>query len=193
MIRQKLAKAAFRVTRWKMVGEVPRSGIFVGAPHTSNWDFIAMLGVTWHDGVQPRVLVKKELFWGPLGWVMKKCGGIPLDRNNAAGTVKKLVEQAAAAEEPFLLIIAAEGTRTKGEYWKSGFYRIAEQTKLPIVMAFVDGPTKTTGIGPSLVPTGDVVADMDVIRAFFADKQGIRPKNRTEPRLREETPKKLDA
>ena len=184
MMRQRLARAAFRVTGWTMVGEVPRSGVFVGAPHTSNWDFIAMLGVMWHDGMQPRVLVKKELFRGPLGWVMRKCGGIPIDRANAAGTVKQIVADASA--DPFLLIIAAEGTRTKGEYWKSGFYRIAEQTGLPIVMTFVDGPTKTTGIGPTLVPTGDLTADIDVIRAFYADKHGIRPKNRTEPRLREE-------
>jgi 1-acyl-sn-glycerol-3-phosphate acyltransferase len=88
--------------------------------------------------------------------------------------------------EPFLLIIAAEGTRKKRDYWKSGFYRIAQQTGLPISMGFIDGPTRTLGFGPSFRPSGDVVADMDKVRTFYADKHGVHPNLRTEPRLREE-------
>jgi 1-acyl-sn-glycerol-3-phosphate acyltransferase len=186
MFRQKLARLVFRLSGWRMVGEVPRTGILVGAPHTSNWDFVFMLMVMWHGGVPPRVLVKKELFRGPLGWLLRATGGIPLDRRNPGGVVRELVAQARSGE-PFLLIIAAEGTREKTEYWKSGFYRIAQQTGLPITLAFVDGPTKSTGIGPTFAPSGDVVADMDRVREFFADKRGVHPEKRTEPRLREET------
>jgi 1-acyl-sn-glycerol-3-phosphate acyltransferase len=185
MFRQKLARLMFRLSGWRMVGEVPRTGILVGAPHTSNWDFVAMLMVMWHGGVPPRVLVKKELFWGPLGWLLRATGGIPLDRRNPGGVVRELVAQAQSGK-PFLLIIAAEGTREKKEYWKSGFYRIAQQTGLPVTLAFVDGPTKSTGIGPAFSPSGDVAADMDLVRAFYADKQGVHPELRTEPRLREE-------
>jgi 1-acyl-sn-glycerol-3-phosphate acyltransferase len=185
MLRQRVARLAFRAAGWRMVGEVPRTGILVGAPHTSNWDFVLMLMVMWHGGVPPRVLVKQELFRGPLGWVMRWLGGIPVDRRNPAGFVRSLADSARADEE-FLLIIAAEGTRKKAEYWKSGFYRIAQQAGLPLALAFVDGPTKTTGFGPTLVPTGDVEADMAVIRAFYADKRGVHPVLRTEPRLREE-------
>jgi 1-acyl-sn-glycerol-3-phosphate acyltransferase len=87
-----------------------------------------------------------------------------------------------------LLIIAAEGTRKKADFWKSGFYRIAQQTGLPISMGFIDGPSRTVGFGPTFMPTGDVAADMDVIRAFYADKRGIRPELRTEPKLRTENP-----
>jgi 1-acyl-sn-glycerol-3-phosphate acyltransferase len=129
--------------------------------------------------------VKKELFRGPLGWLLRATGGIPLDRRNPGGVVKELVAQAQSGK-PFLLIIAAEGTREKKEYWKSGFYRIAQQTGLPVTLAFVDGPTKSTGIGPTFSPSGDVAADMDLVRAFYADKQGVHPELRTEPRLREE-------
>ena len=82
--------------------------------------------------------------------------------------------------------IAAEGTRSRGEYWKSGFYRIAQQTGLPITLAFLDVPSRTVGWGPTFHPTGDVSADMDVLRDFYADKTGFNPEGFTPPRLREE-------
>jgi 1-acyl-sn-glycerol-3-phosphate acyltransferase len=185
MIRQRLARTVVKALRYQMVGEVPQTGILVGAPHTSNWDFITMLLVMWHDGAHPRVLVKKQLFKGPLGWVLKAFGGVPLDRDNAGTVVRELVEEAGTGE-PFRLILAAEGTRSKGEYWKSGFLRLSKETGLPITLAFFDPPTRTMGFGPSFHASGDATADMDIVRAFFADKHGIRPKNATPPRLREE-------
>jgi 1-acyl-sn-glycerol-3-phosphate acyltransferase len=186
-VRRRLARLACRLSGWRVVGEVPRSGVLVGAPHTSNWDYVLMLLVMWHGGVPPRVLVKKELFRGPLAWVLRATGGVPVDRRNPVGVVRDLIAEA-QGDEPFLLILAAEGTRERAEYWKSGFYRIAERTGLPIALAFVDGPTKTAGFGPTLAASGDVRADMDTIRAFYADKHGLRPARRTEPRLREELP-----
>ena len=110
---------------------------------------------------------------------------MPETRPHTGAAIRALLEEA-EGDEPFLLAIAAEGTRSKGEYWKPGFYRIAQQTGLPISLGFVDGPTRTLGIGPTFHPTGDVKKDMDFVRAFYADKQGIRPEHRTEPRLREE-------
>lgn len=185
LIRRNLARALLRLTRWKLVGSVPQRGILVGAPHTSNWDFIAMLAIAWSSGVQPQVLVKKSFFKGPLGPLLRALGGIPLDRANPGDTIRALLEEA-EGHESFLLCIAAEGTRSKGEYWKAGFLRISQQTGLPVSMGFVDGPTRTMGMGPTFVPTGDFRADMDVVREFYADKHGFRPENRTEPRLREE-------
>ncbi len=76
--------------------------------------------------------------------------------------------------------------RGPGEYWTSGFWRIARSAKLPIALAFIDGPTRTTGFGPTITASDDVVADMDKVRAFYRDKRGIHPERRTEPRLREE-------
>ena len=187
MLRQKLARLTFRMTGWKVVGAVPRTGILVAAPHTSNWDFFYTILVMWHGGVPPRVLMKKELFHGPAGWLLRRTGGVPLDRANPGGVVRDLVAEARGGE-PFLLIIAAEGTRKKVEYWKSGFYRIAESAGLPISLAFIDGPSKTAGFGPTVTPSGDLAADMDVIRAFYADKHGLHPQLRTEPRLRGERP-----
>ena len=184
-MKRRLARFVLRATRWTAVGEVPRTGILVGAPHTSNWDFVMMLLIMWRGDVAPRVLIKKELFRGPLGWLLHRLGGIPLDRAHPGSVVRELVREA-RGDEPFLLILAAEGTREKGEYWKSGFWRIARAASLPIVMAFIDGPSRTAGFGPTIQATSDVVADMDQVRAFYADKRGIHPERRTEPRLREE-------
>lgn len=184
-MRSRLASLVLRATGWTAVGEVPRTGVLVGAPHTSNWDFVMMLLVMWRGGVAPRVLVKQELFVGPLGPLLRWLGGLPLDRDNPAGVVRELIREARSGR-PFLLILAAEGTRTRGEYWKSGFWRIARSAKLPIALAFIDGPTRTTGFGPTITATDDVVADMDKVRAFYRDKRGIHPERRTEPRLREE-------
>ena len=184
-MRKGLARLVLRLARWRTVGDVPRSGVLVGAPHTSNWDWVAMLLLMWSGGVPPRVLIKAEIMRTPLGPLLRANGGISLDRQNPGAVVRDLIAEARSGE-PFLLILAAEGTRKKVAYWKSGFYRIAQQTGLPISMGFIDGPTRTLGFGPSFMPTDDVVADMDVVRAFYADKHGIHPELRTEPRLREE-------
>jgi 1-acyl-sn-glycerol-3-phosphate acyltransferase len=116
---------------------------------------------------------------------MRATGAVELDRANPGATIKSLLADA-ETDETFLLGIAAEGTRSKGEYWKSGFYRISQQTGLPITLAFLDAPSRTVGWGPTFAPTGDVVADMDRIREFFSDKTGFRPEFTTVPRLREE-------
>lgn len=184
-MRRAGARWVLRLARWRTVGEVPRSGILVGAPHTSNWDWVAMLLLMWSGGVPPRVLIKAEMMRTPLGPLLRATGGIALDRQNPGTVVRDLLAEA-SRNEPFLLVIAAEGTRKKRDFWKSGFYRIAKQTGLPISLGFIDGPTRTLGFGPSFRPSGDVVADMDLVRAFYADKHGINPELRTEPRLREE-------
>ena len=184
-MRKGFARLMLRLTRWHTVGEVPSSGILVGAPHTSNWDWVAMLLLMWSGGVPPRVLIKAEIMRTPLGPLLRANGGISLDRQNPGNVVRDLLAEARRGE-PFLLIIAAEGTRKKRGYWKSGFYRIAQETGLPMSLGFIDGPTRTMGFGPSLRPSGDVVADMDLVRAFYSDKHGIHSELRTEPRLREE-------
>ena len=117
--------------------------------------------------------------------LLRATGGVPLDRKNPGATIRGLLADA-EEDETFLLGIAAEGTRSKVDYWKSGFYRISQQTGLPLTLAFVDAPSRTVGFGPTFAPTGDVRADMDRIRAFYADKRGINPELAGEPRLREE-------
>ncbi|WP_122816768.1 1-acyl-sn-glycerol-3-phosphate acyltransferase [Nocardioides pantholopis] len=186
LVRRTLARLLLRVAGWRTEGTVPERGVLVGAPHTSNWDWVLTMLLAWDSNVTIHLLVKKELFRGPLAWVLRASGAVRLDRENPGETVRALVEQAGASDEPFLLGIAAEGTRGRAERWKSGFYRISQQTGLPITLAFLDVPSRRVGWGPTFHPSGDVRADMDRVREFYADKRGFRPDDATPPRLREE-------
>ncbi|MEX2293451.1 MAG: 1-acyl-sn-glycerol-3-phosphate acyltransferase [Acidimicrobiales bacterium] len=159
--------------------------MLVAAPHTSNWDFILMLAMAWRSDLSPRWLGKQEMFAGPMGPIFRALGGVPVNRENPGPLVTDLVASAQSSAK-LAILVPAEGTRAQGEYWKSGFYRIARDADIPIVLSYLDGPTRTGGFGPVIHPTGDVGADMDLVRAFYSDKGGVRPKNKTEPRLREE-------
>src|SRR4051794_36224228 len=185
LLRRGVARLGLRLSRWHTVGSVPRRGILVGAPHTSNWDWVLTMLLAWDSGVQIRLLVKESFFRGPLAPVMRWTGAVALDRDDPGATIRALLADA-ETDESFLLGIAAEGTRGKGEYWKSGFHRISRQTGIPITLAFLDAPSRTVGWGPTFMPTEDVRADMDRIRAFYADKTGLKPDQATVPRLRDE-------
>jgi 1-acyl-sn-glycerol-3-phosphate acyltransferase len=186
-MRRLIARLFWTFSRWKLVSEPAptRPTILIGAPHTSNWDFVLMLAIAWRLGVRMRWLGKNGLFRGWKGPVMRALGGIPVDRANPASVVDDVVGRIRTGEV-FGLVVTPEGTRS-GAGWKSGFYRIARQTGMPVVLGYVDRTTMTTGLGPTLEMTGNVAADMDRIRAFYADKAGYRPELRTEPRLRDES------
>lgn len=185
VVRPRLARTLLRLVRWRTVGTLPSHGIVVGAPHTSNWDWVFSLLLAWSQGRHPRIMVKQEFFKGPLAPVMRATGAVSIDRAHPAADIRALVDRIGDTEE-FLLAIAAEGTRSRSDHWKSGFYRLSQQTGLPITLAFIDGPSRTVGAGPTFTPTGDLAADMDMVRAFYADKRGLHPAKRTEPRLRNE-------
>lgn len=188
MLRRLAARVYWACSRWTLTGEPApaRPTVLIGAPHTSNWDFVLMLGIAWRLGIDVRWLGKKSLFAGWRGPIMRRLGGIPVDRTDPARVVADVVARVHAGEV-FGLVVTPDGTRGAHEYWKSGFYRIARETGMPVTLGYVDRTTMTTGLGPTVELTGDVAADMDVIRAFYADKAGLRPALRVEPRLREES------
>jgi 1-acyl-sn-glycerol-3-phosphate acyltransferase len=183
-----VGRRALALRGWTIVGQEPPDDpvcVMIGAPHTSNWDLFLMLWLSWSYGVEPRFLMKKEAFRGPTGGLMRRLGGISVDRGDPGRIVEDLIAHAGTAER-FQIVIAPEGTRARKEYWKSGFYRIAEQAQVPIVLGWCDAQRMEIGYGPSFVPSGDLRADMDRIRDFYADKGGVRPENKTVARLREE-------
>ncbi|WP_091968344.1 1-acyl-sn-glycerol-3-phosphate acyltransferase [Propionibacterium cyclohexanicum] len=182
-----IARVGWALSPYRLVGRhLPRQpGIILGAPHTSNWDFIAFLGVAWQERTRLRVLIKKSWTRGAAGPLIGWLGGIGVDRENPAGLVEELVELAGKGRD-FQLVIAPEGTRSAGQHWKSGFYRIARQANLPVTLVGIDHARREVEIGPTMVLTGDIAADMDAIRAFYARFGGVKPRNRTEPRLRDE-------
>jgi 1-acyl-sn-glycerol-3-phosphate acyltransferase len=189
MLKRLLARVFWAFSRWTLVSEgaPSRPTVLVGAPHTSNWDFVLMLAIAWRLGIDVHWLGKNSLFRGWRGPIMRRLGGIPVDRADPARVVKDVVGQVHAGTV-FGLVVTPDGTRGGNDYWKSGFYRIARETGMPVTLGFVDRTTMTSGLGPTIDLTGDVAADMEQIRAFYADKSGLRPERRTEPRLREENP-----
>ncbi len=188
MLRRLAARAFWSLSGWTLRTEPPpqRPTILLGAPHTSNWDFALMLAIAWRLDMDIRWLGKSSLFSGWRAPLMRSLGGIPVNRAAPQDVVADVVEQARSGAV-FGLVVTPDGTRSGHTHWKSGFYRIARETQMPVTLGYVDRTTKTSGLGPTIELTGDVAADMDRIRAFYADKAGFRPENRVEPRLRDES------
>ncbi|NYH53584.1 1-acyl-sn-glycerol-3-phosphate acyltransferase [Nocardiopsis arvandica] len=187
MLRYLAARVFWSLSRWKLAtGPKPdRPTVLIGAPHTSNWDFVLMLAISWRLRLELHWLGKQSLFTGWRGPVMRALGGIPVDRANPSRVVDDVVRRVRSGET-FGLVITPDGTRRAHTHWKSGFYRVARETGMPVTLGFVDRTTMTTGLGPTFELTGDVAKDMDRIRSFYADKAGHSPERRVEPRLREE-------
>lgn len=186
-LRRLIAKTYLLFSRWTFTHEpLADKTMVIGAPHTSNWDGIFMALAFWSIGRPFRFLVKDSVVKTPLlGPFVRAIGGIGIDRSAAHGLVGSIVEEASATDS-FTIVLTPKGTRSPREHWKSGFYRIARGADLPVALGFVDRSTMTFGWGPSIRLRGDVAADMDVIRAFYADKTGVNPEKASTPRLRAE-------
>lgn len=189
-VKRWLGQTWLRLHGWRLEGAVPQPQRFVLllVPHTSNWDAVYMLAMGFVYGIRIEWMVKDTLFVPPMGWLLRALGGIPIDRRASNGVVGQMIE-AFARRDSLILGIPPEGTRTRGEYWKSGFYEIARAAKVPIVLGYLDFGRKVGGMGPTLIPTGDVVADMDRIRAFYEGMNGLHPGEFTPPKLKLEEPK----
>ncbi|MGO3102716.1 1-acyl-sn-glycerol-3-phosphate acyltransferase [Corynebacterium variabile] len=190
MIRRLVARVFWTFSPWTLdtLPAPNRPTVLIGAPHTSNWDFILMLGIAWRLDMNVHWLGKDSLFTGWKGWkgaVMRALGGIPVDRAHPDGLVDDLVGRLRSGES-FGLVVTPDGTRGGHTHWKSGFYRIARETGLPVTLGYVDRTTMTTGLGPTIILSGDVAADMGIIRDFYTDKAGFIPQHKVEPRLRDE-------
>lgn len=174
-----LARILMRLLGWRIEGKLPDLPKFVliGAPHTSNWDFLLFLGVIFSLRANVRFMGKAEMFRFPVGWFFRYCGGIPVDRKKSTGLVEQMVNVCNESEK-FILVIAPEGTRHQVTEWKRGFYHIAKNAEVPIVMAVVDGRHKTVRIGQVFHPTDDMEADMKTIKEFFEGVVGIHPRRK---------------
>jgi len=168
-----------RLLGWRVDGKLPDLPKFVliGAPHTSNWDFILFLGVIFSLRANVRFMGKAEIFRSPIGFFFRYCGGVPVDRKKSTGLVEQMVK-ACNESEKFILTIAPEGTRHQVQEWKRGFYHIARGAGIPIVIAVVDGKHKTVRVGQVFHPTEDIEADMKSIQEFFAGVVGINPRRK---------------
>ena len=173
-----IALLLLKLVRWKARGTPPKEQRFVliGAPHTSNWDFPLMLMVVLKLRLRIYWMGKDSLFRFPFGALMRWLGGIPVDRSKSNNTVDQIV-RLYQSRESLVVLIPPEGTRARVERWKTGFYHIANNAGVPILMGYLDAADREAGLADFFHPTGDAETDMQNIRKFYAPKTGIRPEN----------------
>jgi len=164
-----IAKMILKISGWKVVGgvppDVPKCVVAV-APHTSMWDFVIGRLAFWELGLKARFLIKKEMFFWPLGPIVKWLGGIPVDRQKKGN----LVEQVARmfdAHDSLYIAITPEGTRKLVDTWKKGYYYISLKAKVPIALGFLDYRKKEGGVVKVIYPTGNFEEDTRAIEEVY--------------------------
>ena len=172
-----IARKILFLAGWKVVScKPPESNcVLIAAPHTSNWDFPMMLLFSNAFGVKIKWMGKDSIFVGPLGYVLKILGGIPIVRGKNTNLVKQMIELFARSDK-LMLVVPAEGSRSLTENWKSGFYHIARGANVPVLPTFLDYGKRRGGFGIPIRLTGEVKIDMDAIRSFYKPFLGKYPK-----------------
>ncbi|HRN61597.1 MAG TPA: lysophospholipid acyltransferase family protein [Luteimonas sp.] len=166
-------RSVLRLGGWKVVGTLPDVPklVLIVAPHSSNWDGIWGMAAKLALGFRVRVLGKSQLFWWPLGPLLRKLGAVPVDRSSPNGTVEQAAAQIRDADRMWFAL-TPEGTRRKVQKWKSGFWKIARDAEVPILLAYFHYPERTIGIGGLFWPSDDLEADMASIREWYRPWQG---------------------
>jgi 1-acyl-sn-glycerol-3-phosphate acyltransferase len=168
-----LARSILRAGGWRMVGafpDVPKA-VLLGAPHSSNWDGLWGFAAKVALGLDIRIFAKQQLFWWPLGVLLRRLGVIEVNRGDPRGLIDQVLAHF-QREERFWIGIAPEGTRKRVERWKTGFWKIAKAADVPVVPAYFHYPDKIIGIGEPFVLSDDMDADIARIRAWYAPWQG---------------------
>ena len=183
-ISQRIGLMIAAAAGWQVQIQLPPPRcVIIGAPHTSGWDLPLTLLLMLSGNLKLRWVGKDTLFRGPLGWLLRALGGIPVNRRSRLNFVDQMVA-AFQANEALMIAILPEGTRQRGSHWKTGFYYIALGADVPIVMGYADYRRRIVGLGPTLRPTGDIAADFATIRAFYADIVGRHPERQSAIEIR---------
>lgn len=169
MKANRIATRLLEASGWKLEGTVPKVDrcVALGVPHTSNWDGVLMLALAASAGIDMAFMIKDDWLRGPMGPLMRRLGAIGIDRSRANNVVQAMIDELRSRDKLWL-VIPPEGTRKRASYWKSGFYHIALGADVPVVPGYLDYRRKRMGLGEPIHLTGDVSADMDRIRAFYA-------------------------
>ncbi len=167
----RLASLSLRLAGWQFEGDAPtiKKYVCLGVPHTSNYDGLLLLAVGRTIGMPMSFMIKREWVRGPMGPLMRRLGAVAIDRRGHNNVVEQMIDALDHADE-LALVIPPEGTRQRADHWRSGFYHIALGAHVPVVPGYLDFARKRAGLGAPIDLTGDVGADMDKIRAFYAEK-----------------------
>ncbi len=174
---KKTARMILRLWGWNIDQQAPegiKKCVIVVGPHTSNWDFVLGRLAFFMYGIKPKILIKKELFFPPMGWLLKAIGGIPVDRkknNNITEMAVKLFQ----SRDELYMVFTPEGTRKYNPNWKKGFYYIAQKAQVPIYVCYMDYERKIGGFHSPFFPTGNVEADIQAIKNIMMQYKGRYP------------------
>jgi len=175
--RKWLGRTVLHLLGWKITGQFPKESklVFIGAPHTSNWDFIIAMAAIEAVGIKASWMMKKEAFFWPLGGTFKKMGGVPIDRRAKSDLTSQMADWFNSVDKGYLGI-TPEGTRSAVEKFKKGYLRIAYAAKVPVFLVAINGPTKEVILDKIWDLTFDTDVDNRKIKVYY-DKnyQGIRP------------------
>ena len=170
-----VSRACLWMAGWKVEGALPPGvgkAVLIAAPHTSNWDLPLTLMVAFSLRLNIYWMGKASIFRFPFRHTMMWLGGIPVHREKSNNLVALSADAIRDADRVMQLVVPPEGTRSAVRQWKTGFYYIALGAGVPIIMAFMDYERKRSGLGPVLTPSGDIDADMKIVKAFYAPIKG---------------------
>lgn len=168
---QAVCKFLLKLLGWKAVsGVMPhKKAIIIGVPHTSAWDFIISYLYYTSVGGVANIVIKKEFFFWPVGYFLRKAGAIPIDRSKGASVVKQIVAEM-NSREVMHLAITPEGTREKTTRWKAGFHTIAKSTGAVVYLGFFDFGRKEIGWRDTLELTDDAQEDIRRMKAYYRNR-----------------------
>lgn len=173
-----ISNAILRLWGWKITGHYPGEldkVVVAVAPHTSNWDFPVGVLVNSAGRFHANYVGKHSIFRWPFGYFFRWLGGIPVDRSKNHNFVSAIVE-AFHREKRLHLVIAPEGTRTKVERFKTGFYHIARLAQVPICLCTFNWEKMEVFFDPVLFhTTEDEAADLVYIWNYFKGVKGANP------------------
>lgn len=168
-----IALIIFKTTGWKTQGGLSsgiKKAVMVAAPHTSNWDFIFARAALFIMRIPVRFTIKKEWLHFPLSLILNPLGALPIDRSPKEKKKKSMVQVMVdlfKSRDRLIVLVTPEGTRKRVDTWKTGFYYVAHNAQVPIILAYLDYAKKEAGIGPVFQPTGNIEEDIEAIKSFY--------------------------
>jgi len=185
-MKKYFASFLLKLLGWSTEKKLPaeKKYVVIAAPHTSNWDFLYFILFSWTTGLKIHWIAKHTLFKGPFNEIFRWMVGIPINRQIRSNSIQQIVDEF-NKHDNYVLTIAPEGTRSKVQYWKTGFYHIARQAKVPIAIGFINYEKKIVGIANAFYPSESLEDDMRKIKIFYQDKIGKHPSRQSEIKLKE--------
>jgi len=178
----------FKFNGWKLDGSLLRDNdiskcVMVAAPHTSNWDAIYLIAAFHKLGSPLKFTIKKEWLKFPLNLIFGPLGAIGIDRSPKDGSTDRISMVDAMTNlftdtnQEMYVIVAIEGSRSPRDEWKTGFYHVAVNAKVPILLGYLDYKNKMAGVGKIINPKGDIESDMRDITEFYRNITPRIPEN----------------